>query len=53
MSSTNRGYDRHTSDYYVTPQKPIKEFLSAFLQEEDVSRPDRLMWLDPCAGGTL
>lgn len=51
MSSTNRGYDRHASDYYVTPHKPIKEFLSAFLLEENIDRPDRLAWLDPCAGG--
>lgn len=51
MSSTNRGYDRHASDYYVTPHKPIEEFLSAFLQEEKIDRPDRLTWLDPCAGG--
>lgn len=51
MSSTNRGYDRHASDYYVTPQKPIKEFLSAFLLEEKIDRPDRLFFLDPCAGG--
>jgi len=51
MSSTNRGYDRHVADYYVTPLKPIEEFLSAFLTEEKLDRPDRMFWLDPCAGG--
>lgn len=51
MSSTHRGYDRHESDYYVTPQKYIKEFLSAFLVEAKIDRPDRLNWLDPCCGG--
>jgi hypothetical protein len=50
MSSTNRGYDRHVADYYVTPQKPIKEFLSLFLYDEDIARPDRIKWLDPCCG---
>jgi hypothetical protein len=51
MSSTNRGYDRHTADYYVTPKKNVKEFLSAFLVDEQIDRPDRLVWLDPCCGG--
>ena len=51
MSSTNRGYERHTVDYYVTPHQPIKNFLSAFLVEENIDRPDRLSWLDPCCGG--
>lgn len=51
MSSTSRGYDRHRADYYVTPHKPIKEFLSEFLVDEGLDRPDRLVWLDPCAGG--
>lgn len=51
MSSTNRGYDRHAADYYVTPQKEIKLFLSHFLEDENIDRPDRLYWLDPCAGG--
>ena len=27
MSSTNRGYNRHKSDYYVTPQKDIEDFM--------------------------
>lgn len=51
MSSTARGYDRHKADYYVTPQAPIKDFLSVFLQDEQIDRPDRMLWLDPCAGG--
>ncbi len=51
MSSTNRGYDRHKSDYYVTPQQPIRDFLSLFLVDEGIDRPDRMSWLDPCAGG--
>lgn len=50
MSSTNRGYDRHKSDYYVTPHKPIKDFITAFLiQEPDAIRGKNI--LDPCAGG--
>ena len=61
MSSTNRGYERHKTDYYVTPHKPIKDFLAHFLSDcqnniitdhlNIADRPDRLMWLDPCAGG--
>lgn len=49
MSSTNRGYSRHKSDYYVTPLKPIEEFLEEFNKEglsEGVCEV-----LDPCAGG--
>lgn len=59
MSSTNRGYDRHKADYYITPHYAIKDFLNAFLgdlQKEDeymdiVERPDKIRWFDPCAGG--
>ena len=51
MSSTNRGYDRHTADYYVTPKYVVKDFLSQFLKDEHIDRPDRLNWLDPCCGG--
>lgn len=51
MSSTNRGYERHKTDYYVTPKQPIKDFLSKFLDIAKIDRPDRLVWLDPCAGG--
>jgi len=53
MSSTNRGYDRHKSDYYVTPLEPIREFLVEFLVDEKIDRPDRLYWLDACAGGEV
>lgn len=59
MSSTNRGYDRHKADYYVTPVKEVKNFLNEWfldLQAEGeynvvCERPDKLKWLDPCAGG--
>ena len=51
MSSTNRGGDRHASDYYITPKSEIKKFLSAFLTEYEIYRPDKMTWFDPCAGG--
>jgi len=61
MSSTNRGYERHKVDYYVTPPKAIKEFFSHWLIDlqsefhEDLLqvgiRPDQACWLDPCSGG--
>jgi len=63
MSSTNRANakERHTSDYYVTPVDCIKHFLSVWLEDlrseywDDTlnigDRPDRALWLDPCAGG--
>jgi hypothetical protein len=62
MSSTNRGYERHKTDYYVTPQEPIRVFLSEFLMDvgknkfiddklDIYARPDRIKWFDPCAGG--
>jgi len=59
MSSTNRGYDRHASDYYVTPIQPIYDFFNAFLAAESeapeyikiIQQPDKGVWLDPCAGG--
>jgi len=61
MSSTNRGYERHKTDYYVTPTKSIMEFFSNWMVDvsgefhDDVldigNRPDRAKWLDPCAGG--
>ena len=62
MSSTNRGYDRHATDYYVTPQEAIEVFLDAWLGDlqkgefhDDVlgvaDHPDKILWLDPCAGG--
>lgn len=59
MSSTNRGYDRHKADYYITPQNVIRDFLNAFLfdlsQEKDcltlIEKPNKIKWFDPCAGG--
>lgn len=59
MSSTNRGKNREKADYYRTPTNAVKEFLSEWftdLSEEDeynavCERPDRILWLDPCAGG--
>ena len=61
MSSTNRGYDRHVTDYYVTPKEAVKAFLSEWFSDlngefnDDYSgvanRPDKTRWLDPCAGG--
>lgn len=59
MSSTNRGYDRHKSDYYITPQSVVSLFLDCWLSdlqnEEEYNfiaeRPDKVRWLDPCAGG--
>ena len=50
MSSTNRGYERHKTDYYVTPQEVIHEFLDAFEQRfEPLNNEYRI--LDPCCGG--
>jgi hypothetical protein len=54
MSSTNRGYDRHKSDYYVTPQKDIEEFmyhLQYTVLNKDTASMEKLDWLDPCCGG--
>ncbi len=50
MSSTNRGNDRHASDYYVTPQDEIKKFLLELEKDIRVRLPNTY-WLDPCAGG--
>jgi len=49
MSSTNRGYQRHVSDFYITPQEPIKQFLEKFLSIETLKQDIKI--LDPCAGG--
>lgn len=49
MSSTNRGYQRHVSDFYITPEKPIMDFLTAFCRIETIS--DYWYILDPCCGG--
>lgn len=53
MSSTNRGYNRHKSDYYITPQKPIIDMLAQFQWDEaiDSDSMEDLQYLDPCAGG--
>lgn len=51
MSSTNRGYDRHVADYYVTPKQPVIEFLKKFVLIEGIQKPSGLSWLDPCCGG--
>ncbi len=54
MSSTNRGYNRHKSDYYVTPQKDIIIFMN-YLQNIVLNKDNKSMktinWLDPCCGG--
>lgn len=49
MSSTNRGYERHISDFYITPQEPIKQFMTKFLEIENFIKD--ILILDPCAGG--
>lgn len=49
MSSTNRGYERHVSDFYITPQEPIREFLEKFLSIETL--PEYSSILEPSAGG--
>ena len=61
MSSTNRGYERHKVDFYVTPQEAIRQFFGHWLDDligefhdDQLSvgtNPDRAKWLDPCAGG--
>jgi len=50
MSSTNRGYNRHKSDYYVTPKKDVKLFLEEFCFKENETFNQSLI-LDPCCGG--
>lgn len=54
MSSTNRGYDRHKADYYVTPIESIEEFMYHFQYNvigKDGQYMESLNWLDPCCGG--
>ena len=53
MSSTNRGYKRHKSDYYITPQPYIRTLLGEFFEIENIDNPEDLIWLDPCAGGEV
>ena len=53
MSSTNRGYERHKTDYYVTPIDAVKIFLNSWTK--DIGGGPKILndlkWLDPCAGG--
>lgn len=51
MSSTNRGYDRHKSDYYVTPINVVVDFLGEFNKVEQVFKQRERVILDPSAGG--
>lgn len=54
MSSTNRGKERNISDYYVTPENAISDFLNAF--SEDINWQQNINGcaiLDPCAGGDI
>lgn len=54
MSSTNRGYDRHKADYYVTPKVDVEQFLYQFqytVLDIDSNSMSELNWLDPCCGG--
>ena len=47
MSSTLRGYERHKSDYYITPVDEIIKFLNEFKEIEKLNG----FILEPCAGG--
>ncbi len=51
MSSTKRSNSRefHISDFYITPQEPIREFLEKFLSIETL--PEYPSILEPSAGG--
>jgi len=56
MSSTNRGYDRHASDYYRTPISAIEEFLGKWDELADKGLvkdifTQEAICLDPSAGG--
>lgn len=52
MSSTNRGGIREISDYYITPQWAILDFLKAFESDTGFEGSDEKLYiLDPCAGG--
>jgi hypothetical protein len=50
MSSTNRGYERHKHDYYVTPVNHVKLFLEEFQKAVPDVFKDKFI-VDPCAGG--
>jgi predicted RNA methylase len=43
MSATNRGSERHPSDFYVTPEQPIRKFLENYKLKSGAI-------LDPAAG---
>lgn len=62
MSSTNRtnAKARHISDYYVTPQWCIVDFMNAWIEDLEKEKNDflelsenlsNIAVLDPCAGG--
>lgn len=51
MSSTNRGYERHKSDYYKTPIDAIELFLNEFIKHEPNVFNGKI--LDPTAGGDI
>lgn len=51
MSSTNRSYDRHKNDYYVTPIEKVSEFLKEFRKLEPEVFEGNKLFLDPSAGG--
>ncbi|MEL3959449.1 hypothetical protein NST17_20060 [Caldifermentibacillus hisashii] len=50
MSSTLRGYERHKSDYYVTPIDRIELFIDEFIKYEPNAFSGGWI-LDPTAGG--
>lgn len=51
MSSTKRGYERHKSDYYVTPIREIEKFIKEIKKIEPNIFKNYI--LDPCAGGDV
>ncbi len=50
MSSTGRGYERHKTDYYVTPANVVGAFIKRF-EEKVFDFNPRWQYLDPCCGG--
>lgn len=50
MSSTQRGYERHKSDYYITPISKVELFLDEFIKHEPSAFSGGVI-LDCCAGG--
>ncbi len=52
MSSTNRSdaRDSHIADYYVTPKKPVTDFLKEFQKDENIDLSSQKHFIiDPCA----